>query len=55
LTPAVLEFLQLKKISQYFGGLEGLENMLKTCPGCAKFPGKPPRDFGFDKNDENEG
>ena len=49
ITPAILEMLELNKMLQYFGGIEGLKAMLKTCPGCAKFPGKPPRDFGFDK------
>lgn len=55
LTAAELEFLKLIKVSKYFGGLEGLETMLKTCPGCNKFLGRPPRDFGFDKYYEDEG
>ena len=53
MTPAIREVFELKKMLQYFGGLEGLKTMLKTCPGCAKFLGKPPRDFGFDKQDED--
>ena len=53
MTPAIREVFELKKMLQYFGGLEGLKTMLKTCPGCAKFQGKPPIDFGFDKQDED--
>lgn len=50
-----VELIRLRKFIDYFGGLEGLETMLRTCPGCNKFPGNPPRDFGIDKHDEDEG
>jgi len=45
LTPAILEILSIKDISSRFGGLQGLERMLKTCLGCEHWPGPAPLKF----------
>ena len=39
-SPEVLNLLKMRDIVPKLGGPEGVEKMLKDCPGCDKFPGR---------------
>ena len=39
-TPEVLELLKMRDLIPKLGGSEGVEKMLRDCPGCDKFPGR---------------
>lgn len=51
-TPGMLEYLQVVRLAGKFGGMDNfrkwIEESLKVCSGCPKFPGKA-NDFQFNK------